>query len=147
MVQNKCKTAGKQSQLCVIKELKHAKPQVRYHPYMWLEHACPLCLTCRSTHISSPARSQPSQVSLTCSLTLCHRRPSSCCSRSLWVWDVLDLCRFHFSGLFLKRVTALLVTVEAKQWITCRGEFVSLSRQLCMSVAPKQQQRGKYCGF
>lgn len=95
-----------------------------------------LCLMRRNTRISSPDRLQPSQARLNCSPALCHRQPSSCCSRSLWVWDVLDLCSFHFAGLFYKHVTATLVTVEVIQWITCKGEFVSHSLQLCMSVAP-----------
>lgn len=61
-----------------------------------------LCLTCRNTHISSPDRLRPSQASLTCSLTPCHKQPSSGYSRSSWVWDVSDSCSFHFAGLLLQ---------------------------------------------
>ncbi len=43
---------------------------------------------------------------------------------------------FTLLDYFFKHVTAIMVTVEAIQWITCGGELVSLSLQLCMSVAP-----------
>ncbi len=91
------------------------------------------CLIRRNTRISSPDQLQPNQGRLNCSLALCHRQPSSCCSRSLWVWDVLDLCSFTLLDYF---TSMSLLHWLLLQWIICKGEFVSHSLQLCMSVAP-----------